>query len=632
MRVENIFVEKINKVNMSVRTLLTDTNYFRGIGTYKYQNQVRLIYLLDQKELSLQTSQSLDGVNFQNSGGIKLLDSRARRINLQNLTQMRISRQSSQYAVTYLMKKGLIDSLSIGRGKNLQEVRNIASLTQINEIGQIVSDYRYGNDYVMYAGGRGIRILTSPDLKKWRMDKKPLLSANKEGDLVEIGAVEKISHGIMLLYFQSQTYKNEKKFYSIGAIIFDNRDPRKIIYKSKEAIWEQPDEWNNSGMEARPFGIVTWEAKLVSFWELNRREMVAILHEPKPRFQREDKTTPLISLRKMKQNPILKPIIDHFWESKATFNPAAVWDEGKIHIIYRAIGDHDMSMLGYANTKDGVNIEERSTEPIYVPTEPFEYQPQPAGNPIPLSLYASGGGGYGGVEDPRITKIGKKFYMTYVAYDGSRPPRVALTSIEESDFRKKNWKWAKPVLISPPGMVDKNAVIFPEKINGKYVIMHRIYPNILIDYVDCLDFDGKTYLKGDFMITPRRLFWDSRKVGAGAPPIKTDKGWLLIYHAIGEEDPGRYKMGAMLLDIADPTKVLARSFRPILEPEEHYENEGYKYGVAYPCGAVVVDNNLLVYYGGADTVTCVAKAELSSFLGELSYHSIGELKPVTING
>ena len=133
------------------------------------------------------------------------------------------------------------------------------------------------------------------------------------------------------------------------------------------------------------------------------------------------------------------------------------------------------------------------------------------------------------------------------------------------------------------------------------------------------------------MITPRRLFWDSRKVGAGAPPIKTDKGWLLIYHAIGEEDPGRYKMGAMLLDIADPTKVLARSFRPILEPEEHYENEGYKYGVAYPCGAVVVDNNLLVYYGGADTVTCVAKAELSSFLGELSYHSIGELKPVSIN-
>jgi predicted GH43/DUF377 family glycosyl hydrolase len=195
---------------------------------------------------------------------------------------------------------------------------------------------------------------------------------------------------------------------------------------------------------------------------------------------------------------------------------------------------------------------------------------------------------------------------------------VALSSIHINDFLAKNWQWKKPVLISPPGVVDKNACILPERIDSKYVIFHRIYPNILIDFVDDLDYDGTTrWLKGEFKIRPRASYWDSRKIGAGAPPIKTKDGWLLIYHGVGERDPGRYKIGAMLLDRKDPTRVLSRSEEPILEPQVWYENEGWKSGVIYPCGAVVIKDRLLVYYGGADKVACVASAKLDELLDHL---------------
>jgi predicted GH43/DUF377 family glycosyl hydrolase len=210
--------------------------------------------------------------------------------------------------------------------------------------------------------------------------------------------------------------------------------------------------------------------------------------------------------------------------------------------------------------------------------------------------------------------------MTYVAYDGHSHPRVALSSIHIDNFLKQKWDWKKPVLISPPYIVDKNACILPEKINGKYVIFHRVFPNILIDFVDDLDFDGKTrWLTGQYKIPTRALSsdWDSLKVGCGPPPLKTKDGWLLIYQAVGANDESRYKIGAMLLDLNDPTKVLARTKQPILEPVATYENEGCKSGVVYPCGAVIINDRLFIYYGGADMVICVASTKLNHFLEEL---------------
>jgi hypothetical protein len=148
-----------------------------------------------------------------------------------------------------------------------------------------------------------------------------------------------------------------------------------------------------------------------------------------------------------------------------------------------------------------------------------------------------------------------------------------------------------------------------------------VYPNILIDIVDDLDFDGKTrWLKGQYEIPVRALSsdWDSHKVGAGPPPLKTKYGWLLIYQAVGKNDGYNYKIGAMLLDLKDPTKVIARSRNPILEPKAWYENEGWKAGVVYPCGAVIINERLFVYYGGADKVVGVASVKLNGFLEELS--------------
>jgi len=331
-------------------------------------------------------------------------------------------------------------------------------------------------------------------------------------------------------------------------------------------------------------------------------------------------------LERFDGNPILEPEPKHWWESKAVFNPGVIYEDGKVHIVYRAVGDSDVSVLGYASSVDGFRIDERLDEPIYVPREPFEgaglVYPTPSYYqrtyvPIEDEDYVSGGG-WGGCEDPRLTRIDDRVFMTYVAFDGYSPPRVALTSIHISDFLAKNWQWKKPVLISPPGVVDKNACILPERINSKYVIFHRIFPDILIDFVDDLDFDGTTrWLKGEFRIRPRKAYWDSRKIGAGPPPIKTKDGWLLIYHAVGERDPGRYKMGMTLLDLKDPTRVLARSEEPILEPQVWYEKEGWKAGVIYPCGAVVIKDRLLVYYGGADKVTCVASAKLDELLEQL---------------
>jgi len=349
--------------------------------------------------------------------------------------------------------------------------------------------------------------------------------------------------------------------------------------------------------------------------------------------KRKPVTNIQLKLDRFDGNPILKPDTERFWETKAVFNPAAIYEDNKVHLLYRAIGESDISVLGYASSRDGFHIDERLEKPAYIPREPFEgvnpYRPyisEPAG------IYVSGGGGMGGCEDPRLTKIGRTVYMTYVAYDGHSHPRVALSSIGLDDFLKHQWHWKKSVLISPPFIVDKNACILPEKIDGKYVIFHRVFPNILIDFVDDLDFDGKTrWLVGQYKIPTRALSsdWDSLKVGCGPPPLRTKDGWLLIYQAVGASDESRYKIGAMLLDLKDPTKVLARTRNPILEPIALCENEGCKSGVVYPCGAVIINDRLFVYYGGADMVVCVATATLNHFLEELvTNHK--EAKPVSI--
>ncbi len=281
----------------------------------------------------------------------------------------------------------------------------------------------------------------------------------------------------------------------------------------------------------------------------------------------------------------------------------------KIHFLYRAIGEDGISRFGYAASEGGFHIDERLPYPIY------EHEVKiPSFN---VFSYFSGGS-FGGAEDPRIVRVNKEdvLYMTYTACDSGLG--IALTSIKVADFLNKKWVWKPPKLISNPGEVHKNWVIFPEKIGGRYAILHSICPEVAIAFRDTLEFkEGEfieSYYEGNFR---RKNCWDNWIRGAGAPPIKTTAGWLLFYQAMDENDPGKYKAGVMLLDLDNPTKILHRSEEPVLEPEENYENSGFKAGVVYVTGAVVKNGELLVYYGASDSYVGVAYAGLEEFLKSL---------------
>jgi predicted GH43/DUF377 family glycosyl hydrolase len=149
-------------------------------------------------------------------------------------------------------------------------------------------------------------------------------------------------------------------------------------------------------------------------------------------------------------------------------------------------------------------------------------------------------------------------------------------------------------------MENKDAVIFPEKVSGKYVMFHRTMPDIWIGYSDNL----KEWYGHKIVMRPREGLWDCKKIGAGPPPIKTEKGWLLFYHGVDEKRV--YRLGVALFDLNDPSRLIARQEGPILEPEEPWELEGDVPTVVYNCGAIEKNGMYYVYYGGADTVIGVA--------------------------
>ncbi|PIR70145.1 MAG: hypothetical protein COU46_03265, partial [Candidatus Niyogibacteria bacterium CG10_big_fil_rev_8_21_14_0_10_42_19] len=311
------------------------------------------------------------------------------------------------------------------------------------------------------------------------------------------------------------------------------------------------------------------------------------------------KTQPL-RLGRYLGNPIISPIPGHDWESKATFNAASIYLDKKIHLLYRALSEDNTSRIGYASSKDGFVINERSEKPVYIPREDFE-------NKISENVNS-------GCEDPRITKIGGRLYMLYTAYRGTGPTRVALTSIDESDFLKKRWKWSRPVLISPPYVDDKDAALFPKKIKGKYAILHRIGLSIWIDFVDDLDFKKNKWLDGNVLMHPREGERDSRKIGIAGPPIETKYGWVLIYHGISKKENHHYHLRAALLDLSNPEIIIGRTKDTIFEPEASYEAEGIVLRVVFSCGAVLVKNTFYVYYGGADKVIGVATITLNDLM------------------
>ncbi|MEK9178018.1 MAG: hypothetical protein AAB777_02780, partial [Patescibacteria group bacterium] len=146
-------------------------------------------------------------------------------------------------------------------------------------------------------------------------------------------------------------------------------------------------------------------------------------------------------------------------------------------------------------------------------------------------------------------------------------------------------------------------------------VLHSVSPEVQIDYADRLeDLDnGKQIIKSRFGQKKPREEWDTWIRGAGPSPVKNEKGWLVLYHATNKNEPHKYKLGALLLDINDPNKILARSSAPLLTSETWYEND-WKPGVVYACGATVKEGTLYVYYGGGDKHVCVAHTPLKGLL------------------
>ncbi len=330
------------------------------------------------------------------------------------------------------------------------------------------------------------------------------------------------------------------------------------------------------------------------------------------------------NLTRSVQNPLITPRPNQDWEAEGTFNPGAVTDRnGLIHLFYRAIGRDGVSRIGHATTTNGIGLQNRSAYPVYQPVKGYGLaNAGETGGPAvydPL-IYVSGGG-WAGAEDPRAVRLGNRVYLTYTAFAGWDNMRIAVTSIALDDLEKGRFDWRRPRLISPAGHRAKNWVFFPEKIGGRYAILHGLAPKIMVAYVDSPEIappiESVPDNHGGGYFDPRRLGkWDNWVRGAGAPPIKTNLGWLLLYHAIDKRNPARvvgYNVGAMILDLSDPTKILYRSPEPILTPDKLADREG-KPGVVYASGAVVKGDKLLVYYGSGDKNTCVAETSLPALL------------------
>ena len=292
-------------------------------------------------------------------------------------------------------------------------------------------------------------------------------------------------------------------------------------------------------------------------------------------------------LIRYKGNPILKPRREHNWESERVFNCAAVCMAGKVHIVYRAQGADGISRLGYASSSDGYNIDERLDSPIFSPSASHEQF---------------------GCEDPRMTRVGDDDIMCYTAYgrrrrwctvDKTRLAQVGMTKISVGNFLDHQWNWGRRVYPLP--QVDsKNCVIFSEKFNGKYAMYHRIQPHIWVAYSSTLEDWSQSHHR--IVMQPQER-WESTKIGAGAPPLKTERGWLLLYHGVDENFT--YRLGLALIDSNTPEKALS-SKKPILEPSAPYEQN-----IVFTCGAVMLDGKLFVYYGGDDRVICLATCEES---------------------
>ena len=224
------------------------------------------------------------------------------------------------------------------------------------------------------------------------------------------------------------------------------------------------------------------------------------------------------------------------------------------------------------------------------------------------SLFGEGEYESFGIEDCRVSKIEDVYYLTYTMVSPNGVGVGLRTTKDWKKFEKKG------MIFSPH---NKDCAIFEEKINGKYYALHRpSSPELGGNYIWLSESPDTIHWGNHKCIAKtRKGQFDSKRLGAGAAPIKTDKGWLMIYH--GATDKNRYCLGAILLDLEDPSIVIARSQKPIMEPIATYEKTGFFGNVVFTNGHIVDGDTIKIYYGASDEHVCLANCSINQILKTL---------------
>jgi predicted GH43/DUF377 family glycosyl hydrolase len=324
-------------------------------------------------------------------------------------------------------------------------------------------------------------------------------------------------------------------------------------------------------------------------------------------------------------NPILSSNPDNKWEDLVVLNPAVIYDEitSKFVMLYRAAGNTKMHhfYLGLATSKDGVDFVRQKDQPVLEPD------------------YDGADGGC--VEDPRLVKIDEWYFLTYASrpYAPGRywlnepkpwidPPKAGPNYLRYNNtatflaITKDFISYKKLGRITDSRLDDRDVILFPESVNGNFIRLSRPmnwagpgYPNQnpaiwITASNDLLEWGTpKLLMQGE-------TWWESKKIGGSCPPIKTKYGWFHIYHGVSAKDDS-YRVGAVLLDLNDPTMIIARTKEPLLEPETWYEKSGVYNGCVFPTGNVLKDGTLYVYYGAADKYVALATANFDDLLDYL---------------
>lgn len=300
-----------------------------------------------------------------------------------------------------------------------------------------------------------------------------------------------------------------------------------------------------------------------------------------------------MKLQRHPANPLLFPNPSSDWETYNVFNPSVINHNGLFHMHYRAQGMDWVSRIGYAVSTDGIHWN-RLQRPVLEPGDASDAR---------------------GIEDPRVTEIEGRFYMCYTAYSREVSKDVKVTHmgggvtpmIAVSD-NFITWERLGSIV---RGEDNKDHALFPRRINGRYVALHRRPPQVWLAESDDLIHWHEDDMRAIFGPRPGNG-WDEKRVGGNGVPIETEHGWLMLYHAYNDDHI--YRLGVCLLDLDDPSRVIHRPNDFIFEPQELWEMRGDVPNVVFSCANPVVDGTVYVYYGGADHVIGLATCALNDLL------------------